>query len=111
MSREQKTEKSDCPCKGMVETESNKGVRSIISLDNANKDGAIALLEKVIERDNLNKAYKRVKANGGSAGIDKMTVEEMLPYLEEHNEELVEAIRQGKYKPKPVRRGDPVPDS
>jgi group II intron reverse transcriptase/maturase len=111
MLREQKTEKSGWTCKGMVETESNKGVRSIIPFDNANKDGAIALLEKVLERDNLNKAYKRVKANGGSAGIDKMTVEEMLPYLKEHNEELVNTIRQGKYKPKPVRRVEiPKPD-
>ena len=111
MLREQKTEKSDCPCEGMVETESNKGVRSITSLDNASKDGANALLGKVLERENLNKAYKRVKANGGSAGIDKMTVEEMLPYLKEHNEELVNAIRQGKYKPKPVRRVEiPKPD-
>jgi RNA-directed DNA polymerase len=59
MLREQKTEKSDCPCEGMVETESNKGVRSITSLDNADKDGATDLLEKVLERDNLNKAYKR----------------------------------------------------
>lgn len=95
----------------MLETESNKGVRSIASLDNAEKDGARSLLEMVLERDNLNKAYKRVKQNGGSAGIDKMTVEEMLPYLKEHKDELVKDLRQGKYKPKPVRRVEiPKPD-
>lgn len=95
----------------MVETENNKGVRSKTSLESADKDGATALLEKVLERDNLNKAYKRVKANGGGAGIDNMTVYEMLPYLKEHNGELIKAIKQGKYKPKPVRRVEiPKPD-
>jgi group II intron reverse transcriptase/maturase len=109
--REQKTEKSGWPCEGMVETENNKGVRSKTSLESADKDGATALLEKVLERDNLNKAYKRVKANGGGAGIDNMTVYEMLPYLKEHNGELIKAIKQGKYKPKPVRRVEiPKPD-
>ena len=37
------------------------------------KDGA-NLLEKVLDRDNLNKAYKRVKANKGACGVDGMTV-------------------------------------
>ena len=38
------------------------------------RDGA-DLLEKVLDRDNLNKAYKRVKANKGASGIDGMTVD------------------------------------
>ncbi len=33
-----------------------------------------------------------------------MTVEDALPWLREHREELLETIRQGKYKPQPVRR-------
>jgi group II intron reverse transcriptase/maturase len=52
----------------------------------------------------MNSAYKRVKSNKGAAGIDGMTVEEALPWLREHGEELVESIRDGKYKPSPVRR-------
>ncbi len=44
------------------------------------RDGA-DLLEKVLDRDNLNKAYKRVKANKGAAGVDGMTVDEALPWL------------------------------
>ena len=62
------------------------------------------LLEKVLDRDNLNKAYKRVKANKGASGVDGMTVNEALPWLKEHRDELLESIRNGKYKPSPVRR-------
>ena len=67
------------------------------------RDGA-DLLEKVLEGENLNKAYKRVKANKGASGVDGMTVNEALPWLKEHREELLESIRSGKYKPSPVRR-------
>ena len=67
------------------------------------RDGA-DLLEKVLDRENLNRAYKRVKANKGASGIDGMTVDEALSWLKEHKEELLESIRNGKYKPSPVRR-------
>ncbi len=62
------------------------------------------LLEKVLSRDNLNKAYKRVKANKGACGVDGMTVDEALTWLKENGNELLEKIRNGKYKPSPVRR-------
>ena len=62
-------------------------------------------------RDNLNNAYKRVKANKGAPGVDGMTVEKALPWLKEHGKELAEEIRSGKYKPTPVRRKEiPKPD-
>ncbi len=67
------------------------------------RDGA-DLLEKVLNRDNLNKAYKRVKANKGASGVDRMPIEEALPWLKENRNELLERIRNGKYKPSPVRR-------
>lgn len=111
MLREQKTAKASCRCEGMLETESNDGARSIVALETAEKDGANSLLEEILHRDNLNAAYLRVKRNGGAPGIDKMTVEEMLPYLKEHKEELLASIRGGWYKPKPVRRVEiPKPD-
>ena len=69
------------------------------------------LLETILHKDNLNRAYKRVKANKGAAGIDGMTVEEALPYLKEHQHELTEQIYRGKYTPSPGRRGEiPKPD-
>ena len=55
-------------------------------------------------KDNLNRAYKRVKANKGAPGVDGMTVEAALPWLKEHNHELTGRIRRGKYTPSPVRR-------
>ena len=57
------------------------------------------LLEAILYKDNLNRAYKRVKANKGAAGIDGMTIEEALPYLNEHQQELINRILRGKYTP------------
>ena len=69
------------------------------------------ILGKILERDNLNRAYKRVKANKGAPGIDGMTVEDALPWLKEHNHELVQKIRSGHYTPSAVRRKEiPKPD-
>lgn len=62
------------------------------------------LLGKILHRDNLNKAYKRVKKNKGSHGVDGMKVDELLPFLKQHGLSLIEEIAMEKYKPKPVRR-------
>ena len=62
------------------------------------------LLDTMLRSDNLNAAYKRVKANKGAGGIDGMQVDDLLPYLREHRDELIRQIRDGKYKPSPVRR-------
>lgn len=75
-------------------------MHSIDSLEAVEKKGASALLAKMMHRDNLNLAYKRVKQNGGAAGVDKMTVDEMLPYLKAHKAELLDSIRGGWYKPR-----------
>lgn len=62
------------------------------------------LLDTILRSDNLNAAYKRVKANKGSGGIDGMQADELLPYLRDHRDELVRQVREGRYKPNPVRR-------
>lgn len=62
------------------------------------------LLEKIVSRANLNEAFKRVKANKGSHGIDGMGVDELLQYLKENGETLRQSILEGKYRPNPVRR-------
>ena len=69
------------------------------------------ILGKILNKDNLNRAYKRVKANKGAPGVDGMTVEEAFEWLKEHNHELIERIRKGHYTPSPVRRVEiPKPD-
>ena len=69
------------------------------------------ILGKILNKDNLNRAYKRVKANKGAPGVDGMTIEEAFLWLKEHSHELTERIRKGHYTPSPVRRVEiPKPD-
>ena len=62
------------------------------------------LLELILRKENMNGAYKQVKSNKGAGGIDGMQVDELLPYLRENQDTLIQEIRGGKYKPNPVRR-------
>ncbi|MBQ1294033.1 MAG: group II intron reverse transcriptase/maturase [Clostridiales bacterium] len=69
------------------------------------------LLEKILDKENIDLAIRQVKANKGSPGIDGMKVDEVEDYLREHGEELYGRIRKRKYKPLPVRRVEiPKPD-
>ena len=60
--------------------------------------------ERVLERQNLFAALKRVEANGGAPGIDGMTVGELHPYLKEHWLEMRASLEAGAYQLSPVRR-------
>ena len=62
------------------------------------------LLDLILRKDNLNEAYKQVKRNKGKGGSDGMQVDELLPFLRENQETLIQEIREGRYKPNPVRR-------
>jgi RNA-directed DNA polymerase len=69
------------------------------------------LMEEVCERENLKEALRRVKANKGSAGIDRMTVDGIADYLKQHWPAIREQLLSGTYQPKPVRRVEiPKPD-
>ena len=69
------------------------------------------VLEQIPAPNNLNVAYKKVKANKGSHGVDGMTVDQLSAYLAVHGEELRKSILNGTYKPQPVRRVEiPKPD-
>jgi RNA-directed DNA polymerase len=69
------------------------------------------LMEEVCERENCLQAYKRVKSNKGSPGIDGMTVEQLPGYLKEHWPAIRKQLLSGIYKPQPVRRVEiPKPD-
>ena len=62
------------------------------------------LLEKILQPTNLNKAYKKVKSNKGAGGVDGMNVDELLPFLRDNQMQLIQQLKDGKYKPNPVRR-------
>ena len=111
MSGQQETARAGYPNGGTEETANRAEAPNTVPKENDRMDNATGLLEKVLARDNMNAAYQKVKQNKGAAGMDGMSVEEMRPYLKEHREELLERIRTGKYKPKPVRRVEiPKPD-
>lgn len=93
VSAEQREYAEVCESPRMTETDSTD--------TNQQKEG---LLEQILSRDNLNRAYKQVVRNKGADGIDGMQVDELLPFLKENKNELTQSLRDGKYRPKPVRR-------
>lgn len=69
------------------------------------------LFDRIIDRNNLNQAFKKVRANRGSHGVDGMKVDELLQYLKENGASLRQSLLEGSYKPNPVRRVEiPKPD-
>jgi RNA-directed DNA polymerase len=60
------------------------------------------LMERICGRTNLNRAYKRVKANKGAAGVDGMTVDALFGWIAQHKESLIESLLVGSYQPQPV---------
>lgn len=80
-------------------TESHAGERSIES-----PAGTERLMEEVCERENLREALKRVRANGGSPGVDGMRTEELSDYLKDNWPTIREELLSGAYQPQPVRR-------
>ena len=99
-----------CPQRDSTECKEYVGAPNVNPRDRKERTSA-RLLDRILQRDNLNRAYLQVERNHGAPGIDGMTVKEALPWLKEHKEELLESIRNGSYKPSPVRRKDiPKPD-
>ena len=80
----------------------------MFSLDNEKKGSRQAMSEdiitKILDRNNLNEAFKRVKANKGASGIDDMDIEETKAYIKEHKNIIVWQLYNRKYQPQPVRR-------
>ncbi|WP_304519056.1 group II intron reverse transcriptase/maturase [Clostridium estertheticum] len=69
------------------------------------------LFERIIDRNNLNQAFKKVRGNKGSHGVDGMKVDELLQYLKGNGASLRQSLLEGSYKPNPVRRVEiPKPD-
>jgi group II intron reverse transcriptase/maturase len=106
--RKQKKSEDTCQQRDRAELEGYVGGQTYIwitenNITNADQSSN-GLLEQILSPTNMNQAYKRVKSNKGSGGVDKMEVESLLSYLVHHKEELIQSIMEGTYRPNPVRR-------
>lgn len=68
------------------------------------------MIEKVLNRKNLYKAYRQVVRNKGSAGVDGMKVTELLSYLDSNRDKIATSILNHTYVPKPIK-GVEIPKS
>ncbi len=69
------------------------------------------IMEAIVEASNLERAYKQVKQNKGSPGVDNMTVDELGNYLTLHITQIKKQLLTGTYNPIPVKRVEiPKPD-
>jgi len=98
-----------------VELQETMGVHSVsTAFEGGRDDGKFntdRLLEKILDSNNLRLAFKRVKANKGSHGVDGMKVDELPQFLKQNVGTLKSSILEGIYRPKPVRRVEiPKPD-
>ena len=66
--------------------------------------GQVDLLTQALARANMVMAWKRVKANRGSAGVDGLTITGTADYLKTHWPRIRDALQTGRYRPLPVRR-------
>lgn len=109
--REQKIFESTktCPQKVRTESEANVGGQTFIGITENNLTNHInqvgyGMFEFILSPNNLNEAYKQVKRNKGSGGVDQMEVESLKDYLVRHQDELLPSIHRGEYRPNPVLR-------
>jgi RNA-directed DNA polymerase len=63
----------------------------------------VNLMEEVTDRDNLNRAYRRVVANKGAAGVDGLTVGDLKTWIAAHKDEFIASLLDGSFQPQPVR--------
>jgi RNA-directed DNA polymerase len=77
-------------------------MRHVVESPNPNEN----LLERMLSRENMQQAWKRVKANKGAPGIDGMSIEAFPEFAREHWDEIRVSLLAGTYQPSPVRRVD-----
>ena len=70
----------------------------------AKPDSDEDLLEQILSRPNMSKAWERVKANKGAPGVDQMPIDDFLAFAREHWEKIRLSLQTGSYQPLPVRR-------
>ena len=97
-----------CPQRDRSETEWYGGVQTFMWIC---EDNIVEvpfdkehLFEQILSPANLNRAYKAVMRNKGCGGIDKMSCEQLLPWLFTNKDELIRSLMDGSYRPNPVKR-------
>jgi len=104
----QKISQDTCLQNSRAEPEGYAGGQTFIWITENNLADAdrpeYGMLEQILSPTNLNQAYKRVRNNKGSGGIDKMEVESLRDHLVNNKEKLIQSILDGNYRPNPVRR-------
>ena len=100
---------STCPDVDRTASEGHEGGQTYMritenNLTSNNHQTGNGLLEQILSPTNLNAAYKQVRQNKGSGGVDRMDVGSLKDYLVRAKEELITSIERGKYRPNPVRR-------
>lgn len=83
-----------------------RGAKTGAATSGRTKSEGDALMERVVERDNMRRAYRRVLRNKGSAGIDGLSVEGLGDWLKKHWPSVKQALLGGRYLPHAVRRVD-----
>jgi len=85
----------------------SRGTAAGASSNTATKENARPeteqLMQAVVARENMLRAYQQVVSNGEAPGVDNMTVGELKPYLQEHWAQIKEKLLNGTYQPQPVR--------
>jgi group II intron reverse transcriptase/maturase len=72
--------------------------------ENDVNDETSSLLDRILSRENMLMALKRVVANKGSHGVDGMRVDELRPFIVEKWQLVKQKLLEGRYEPSPVRR-------
>lgn len=102
---------SETDGKGEAPNAARRGTEVVTAKSCPESPAETRLIEEVVHRENLLKALKRVKANGGAPGVDGMTVQQLPNFLRENWLRIKEELLTGAYKPQPVRRVEiPKPD-
>src|SRR5215813_11249525 len=100
------TERGEAPISG------DFGAEPVVAVTEPESPAAMMhLMEQVCERENLVRAWQRVRDNKGAPGVDGMTIDDAKSFLREHWPDLRSQLLAGTYQPQPVKRVEiPKPD-
>lgn len=84
-------QKNSTECKGCEGVQTVIGITEnhLVEVNFTTED----LMEYIFSPSNLSNAYLQVKRNAGASGVDRMEVEELLPYLRQHTDELIKSLK------------------